>query len=223
MTSVAFLCSASVLALAASSALAGAHPALAAKPTNLHPFHVPPGVLYNQNSNWGYAIDSQNFSDTYSAYSSAAADDFLIPAGYKWKITGVDVSGMYFNGSGPATSEAITFYTNKNGRPDKVKATFTLNCVDSGGSFACTLPEKGQGLSGGTRGKRYWLSFVANCDFNTCGQWGWYQNTITHNDPGQWENPANGLGTGCTTWANTSACIAGVADDYAFDLKGKSR
>jgi hypothetical protein len=223
MTRIILLSTASLLALTAGGALAGSHPGLLAKPTGLHPFRLPSGVLYNQNSNFGYGIDSQNFSGSSSSLSSAAGDDFVIPAGQKWRITEVDVTGMYFNGSGPAKSEVVTFYTNKKGRPDKAKATFTLNCTDSRGSFACALPGTGQRLSGGTFGKRYWLSVVANCDFISCGQWGWVQNTVTHNKPGQWENPQNGFGTGCTTWNNTSTCIPspGVVDDYAFDLKGK--
>jgi hypothetical protein len=198
---------------------------LAVKQTNLTVFPVSPGVLYSQNSNFGYGIDSQNFSGSFMVYNSAAADDFAIPAGHRWKVTEVDVAGVYFNGSGPAKSEVVTFYTNKNNHPDKVRATFTLNCVDSRGNFACRLPGKGQTLSGGTNGTRYWLSVVANCDFTTCGQWGWVQNTATHNKPGQWENPADGFHTGCTNWTQSSTCFGGspFADDYAFDLKGKSR
>src|SRR5256885_1665053 len=131
MTRITLLCSASLLALTAGSTLAGPHPGLVAKPANLRPFPVPPGVLYNQNSNFGYAIDSQNFSGSSSSLTSAAADDFVIPAGQKWKVTEVDVAGVYYNGSGPAKSEVVTFYTNQKGRPDTVKATFTLNCVDT--------------------------------------------------------------------------------------------
>ena len=226
MTRVVLLCSASLIALTPGYAFAEARLATALSPA-IHPHRLPLAVLYNQNSNFGEPVTSQNFSTSFAVYDSAAADDFVIPAGHKWHVTEVDVTGMYFNGSGPATSEILTFYTNKNNRPATVKATFTLSCVDSNGNFACKLPGRGQSLSGGRNGKRYWLSVVANnCDFaNGCGQWGWVQNTTTHIKPGQWENPNNGFGTGCTSWTDTSKCFGGppIADDYAFNLKGTSR
>ena len=50
----------------------------------------------------------------------------------------------------------------------------------------------------------------------------WVQNTVTHNNPGQWENPGGGFGTGCSTWNNTSTCVGSGADDFAYDLIGTS-
>src|SRR2546423_12330550 len=89
-----------VLALTAGSAIAGSRPSVAVKPTNVHPIQARASILYTQNSNFGYGIDSQNFtSGTYSpTYNSAAADDFVIPKGKIWKVTEIDVTGVYFNG-----------------------------------------------------------------------------------------------------------------------------
>lgn len=178
-------------------------------------------ILYNQNHDYGYSVISQNFASE-SVDNAAAADDFMVPKGKIWNVTGVDVAGEYFVGTGPASSEIITFYKTDHGRPGKVMgAPQTLTCTDTAGNFACTI--KTVHLSGGTKGKRYWLSVVANCD-SACGEWGWIQNTATHHDPGQWENPGGGLGFGCTSWNDTSSCItlSGVVDDFAFDLRGKS-
>lgn len=218
MIKPALLVSTTAIALMAGAAPVESGPAPVARPANLHPPAVPPNVLYDQNSNFGTAISSQNSS--YSSYSTAAADDFVIPAGRKWKVAEVDVTGAYYNGSGPADSEVVTFYTDRKGYPDKAKAAFTLNCTDTAGSFACKLPGKGQALSGGTGGRRYWVSVVANCDFISCGQWGWVQNTKIRHYEGVWENPENGFGTGCTTWTRNSACFL-MPGDYAFDLRGK--
>lgn len=224
MTRIALLCSASVIVLTAGQVFAESPLPFMAGAANLKMNPASPGILYDQNSNFGYGIDSQNFSSSFASfYDSVGADDFIIPAGHKWKITEVDVAGMYFNGSGPARSEVVTFYSNNKGHPGKTRATYTVNCTDTAGSFACNLPGQGQSLSGGTNGRRYWVSVVANCDFTTCGQWGWIQNTTTHNDPGQWENPGDGFHTGCTTWTDTSTCTGLSSDDYAFDLKGKDR
>lgn len=187
---------------------------------------IPSGetVLYDQNRNYGYSILSQNFTSGSfgTSYDSSAADDFVVPAGTVWKVTGVDVAGQYFVGSGPAKSVVVTFYRNEGGRPGTIISRQTLACSDTAGSFACTIPTVT--LKGGGNGKRYWLSIVANCDYSSCGEWGWVQNIKTHKDPGQWENPAGGLGLGCTSWSDTSSCNLQTdgADDFAFDLRGKS-
>ena len=116
----------------------------------------------------------------------------------------------------------ITFYQNDGGHPGAVIARQTLACADTAGNLACTI--RTVRLKGGLSGRRYWLSIVANCDYDTCGEWGWVQDTTTHDDPGQWENPAGGLGVGCTSWSDTSSCNlqTGGADDFAFDLRGET-
>ena len=44
------------------------------------------------------------------AYDSQGADDFTVPDGATWKVSEVDVTGLYFNGPGPAVSENVFFY-----------------------------------------------------------------------------------------------------------------
>jgi hypothetical protein len=141
------------------------------------------------------------------------------------------VTGVYFNGAGPASSEVVTFYkSKKSGLPGAIAArgtaSYTLNCTDTAGSFQCKIPGPkghGLGLSGGTSSKDYFVSIVANCSFvGGCGEWGWVQNNTDHNNPGVWENPANGFGTGCTTWTPTNTCIGLGTDDFAFEIDGTS-
>jgi len=220
------LAATAVIALTAGTAMA-AQPMLAS-PTVGHQV-VGKGkgkTLYNQNSNFGYGIDSQNFSSTDAAYDDAGADDFIVPKGKTWTVNEVDVTGVYYNGSGPATSEDVTFYADSSGVPGKAvkKGTFTnLSCTDTSGSFACKLPKKGVKLAGGSKGTRYWVSVVANCPFSGCGQWGWVENKTINNDPAVWENPSGGFGTSCTSWGVNATCLGSsvYAGDYAFDLKGK--
>jgi hypothetical protein len=224
MGKTALLAGTAMFALASSGVLAAPHPATVARAINHQPIQSKGSTLYNQNSNYDYAIVSQNFTSGSmgTAYDAAAADDFVVPRGKTWKVTGVDAAGVYFYGSGPASSEVITFYKNNQGHPgDIVGKPQTVVCTDSAGNFACKI--LGVKLNGGKRGTRYWLSVVANCSYDACGEWGWTQ-TSTHNRPGQWENPGGAFGTTCSTWNNTSTCLtqSGVVDDYAFALKGKS-
>src|SRR5262245_60984616 len=67
--------------------------------------------LYNQNDDDnGVGIVSQNFETSLDAYDAQAADDFVVPDGHSWQVKEVDVTGVYFNGPGPAVSENVTFY-----------------------------------------------------------------------------------------------------------------
>jgi hypothetical protein len=83
MNKTVLLAGSAVLALATGSALAGSHPAFAVKATNVRPIQSPGNTLYSQNSNYDYAIVSQNFTSGSmgTAYDAAAADDFVVPKG----------------------------------------------------------------------------------------------------------------------------------------------
>ena len=223
MTRIGLFAGTAMVALISNGVLAGSNPGVAPKVIAGQGIPSKGTTLYSQNSDYGYAIVSQNFtSGALTSYDAAAADDFVVPKGKVWKVTGVDVAGEYYYLSGPAASEIVTFYKNDNGHPGTIVGNpQTVNCTDTAGSFACTI--KSVKFAGGKKGKRYWLSVVANCDHSTCGDWGWVQTITTHHAPGQWENPGSGFGQGCSSWSSTSSCwVEAGADDYAFDLKGKS-
>jgi hypothetical protein len=169
-------------------------------------FAAPNTLLWNQNANFGGPVFSDN--------DAAAADDFAVPSGQTWHVAEVDVTGMYFNGSGPASSEVVTFYTDKSGKPGRVyRGPFTLNCTDNDGSFQCILPKPVK-LPSGT----WWVSVVANCDFATCGQWGWTENTTVQGNEAVWRDPAGK----CMSFKPLHRCLGGSPADLAFDLVGKA-
>jgi hypothetical protein len=177
-------------------------------------------VLYDQTSNPSGSTytNSQNFG-TGNSNSTAAADDFVVPDGQTWIVKEVDVPGLYFNGSGPATSESVTFFKDKNGTVGKTVAELdNLNGADDNGSFAITLGNKGVKLRSG----HYWVSVVANLSFEAGGEWRWENQATgtTEGDPAMWQNPG---GTTCTTWTAESVCFGGPIGDQMFTLKGKAK
>jgi hypothetical protein len=179
-------------------------------------------LLYNQNSNGdGDAVGSQNFtSGKFPSSDDAGADDFVVPKKTKWKITEVDVTGYYYNGTGPAASLNVIFYKDDHGVPGKAvkKGTFT-NLVggDANGSFAITLPGHGLTLKPGT----YWVSVVANCSYTgDCGEWAWELSPDIHGSQPMWEKPAST--TRCITWTPIETCF-GYPGDLEFALRGKAK
>jgi len=189
------------------------------------------GTLFDNNSgDSGIGISSQNFEPANDAFDDAAADDFIVPQNTKWHIKQVIVTGVYYNGSGPAVSENVTFYTNKSKLPNTVKKTYTgIVGTDNGtGSFVIKLPSAAT-LSGGANpaGKHYWVSVQVNMDFGVGGQWGWEGSLNNPTAPAApyndaWENPGDGFGTGCTTWTVEYTCIGdlGQGPSKMFALKG---
>ena len=177
-------------------------------------------VLWNQNSNSnGQNILSMNFTSTGTAYNSQAADDFVIPTGKTWRITEVDVSGVY-SGSGPANSENVFFYRNAKGMPGNAisKATFNnLQGSDSNGNFAITLPNGGFRLKAG----HYWVSVIANMAEGCCGVWAWNINSVQHHDQATWQNPGGGLDN-CRSWGTLENCWS-LGPDLMFALRGRVR
>lgn len=218
MSKTVLMAAAAAFALTAGGAMAAA-PSIGAHSGKIAPsIHTLKGakMLYNQNSNSnGEGIVSQNFSTTDSIYDAAGADDFVVPSGKTWKVKQVDVTGLYFNGSGPATSENVIFYKNKGGMPGAIKKEVdNLSGTGSGGVFSIPLGTKVK-LKPGT----YWVSVVANMNFPGFGEWGWEENGTIHGNPAMWQNPGGGFGV-CPTWGTVGSCI-GFTGDFMFDLQGK--
>ncbi|MCU0414617.1 MAG: T9SS type A sorting domain-containing protein [Ignavibacteriaceae bacterium] len=178
-------------------------------------------VLYDQTSGAGTnSLTSQNFEASFDAYDNQGADDFVVPAP-GWAIDLVENLGVYYNGTGPATSVNVFFYNNSGTLPGTLVEQ-RLNVIPSGGlatgSFVIPI-SPAVNLAPGT----YWVSIQANLDFNVGGQYGWTEHN-PFNSPSAWQNPGGGFGTPCATWgARVATCAVGTAPytDFAFRLSGQ--
>jgi hypothetical protein len=224
MNKTLLLASAAALVLSVGAASAKSLPGVASpKGTFAHQtvFKTPKGsvTLYDQNSNdSGSGIVSDNFdSGSFPSYSDQAADDFVVPSGHTWKVKEVDVTGIYFNGSGPADGVNVFFYADDGGLPGKlVKEIDNAKYTDAGfGTFAINAKAK---LKAGT----YWVSVQADMNFvGGAGEWGWEVSTVQNGNEAAWQNPGGGFGV-CPTWGTLSSCL-GFGPDLMFALKGKDK
>src|SRR6476659_8244169 len=113
---------AAILALASLPLIATAGPVSASHAATFKPVIHEDAVLYDQTADPGsFIIISQNFEASLDQYDSQGADDFTVPAGKIWSVTGINVLGGYFNFSGAASpgaeSETVTFYKDNAGKP----------------------------------------------------------------------------------------------------------
>ena len=219
MNKAALLAAASIVALCASGASAAGMPEMASSGV-VGPLLIPNGakLLWNQNSNdAGNYVNSQNYSSTFFAYDDQAADDFVIPYSRTWRITEVDVTGHY--NIGPAASENVIFYRDKEGKPGRPVRNGTFSNLNGTGgpNFALVLPGRGLRLRAG----HYWVSVVANEEYDPYGQWLWEVSSVQHKDQGTWQNPSGGF-SNCTTWGTLESCLD-QGPDLMFDLRGTSR
>jgi hypothetical protein len=193
----------------------GASHAGASRVATFQPTKLGTCVDQSDNDN-GNAVVSQNFEKTFDAYDSRGADDFKLKKTCQVKM--VMVYGQYFNGSGLAQSENVTFYRDMAGVPGGVISNQqNLAGQDDGlGNLTIDLDSPV-----GLRAGKYWVSVQVNMDFNQGGEWGWNLNNRQRGNPGVWRNKGDGFGTGCIHYTAVTSCLAGVdGPDYAFMLHG---
>jgi hypothetical protein len=182
---------------------------------------TPATILYDQtDADVGDAISAQDFGKDLENFDDMAADDFTVTIGEAWNVKGIDVVGAYWGlqEPGPADSVNVTFHADEADLPGTPVCSATIvPAVDDNGSFVLRLDPQLL-LSPGTT---YWLSLQANMDYWTRGQWGWEMRSVQGGEyPSKWQNPRNGFGTNCITWADTEACIPTAGVDYMFRLAG---
>jgi hypothetical protein len=210
----------------AAGAESGARPTAtgSGRVTSLSPSAPNLEILYDQNnSDAGNGISSQNFTDpdgSFDIYDDGGADDFVVPAGETWTVQEVVVTGVYYNGFGPADSEHVRFYMDDGGRPGAILADRpNLAGTDLGGSFDILLGSDVV-LTEGT----YWVGVRVNMDLGSGGQWGWEIRTAQGGaNASMWKNRKNGFGTGCTDWETMETCIFGGPQgtpDFMFAVAG---
>jgi hypothetical protein len=205
----------------APTASAGNSPARAGHGRALAPAVPNAAVLYSQNDNdAGVGIVAQDFTDAdLDIYDAEAADDFTVPGGSRWILTGITATGVYFNGFGPADYEKVVIYADAGGMPGAVVYARKWQARDTAGSFTFPVPDVR--LASGT----YWVSLQAVMAFASGGEWGWETRTVQSGDAAMWRNPGDGFASGCTDWGNMVDCIgpSGEGPDFMFAVYGRTK
>ena len=196
----------------------GTSSAAPAAPTPTFP-SSPTDVLYDQMDSPASVpggVTSQDFETAFDTFDSFAADDFVVPAGQSWDISGVDVAGEY-NGAGPAASFNVFFYANAAGNvPGTLVASRLANPFTNAANASITLTSP-VSLSAGT----YWVSVQARQDIGTAGQWFWDNRTASSNQGAAWQNPGGGFSGTCHSWTRKMTCLPTQnGPDQLFRLLG---
>ena len=156
---------------------------------------------------------SQNFEPEFHEYDDVGADDLEVSR--RCRARALTVVGTYFSSNGPARSETVTFYRDKNDRPGRVLSTETVVGEDIIGTFEIVLDRAVRLRPGRT----YWLSAQVNMDFVCCGQWGWMLRA-GEGTSALWRNPGDGWGSGCIDWTPVPECYPGApGEEFMFEVR----
>jgi hypothetical protein len=175
-------------------------------------------LLYQQGGPIVGASLSQNFEAAQDANDSLTADDFVVPA-EGWTLDRITASGQVNTGSSLPDDVTINiwFYANDTNLPgDKVCGyEFVRDAEIWDTNLTIVLPHVCV-LDAGT----YWVSVQVNLDSGV-NRWGWNTTTTVANNGAAFQNPGDGLGTGCTTWTDIGTCAnLGFSVDTIYALYG---
>ena len=134
------------------------------------------------------STNSQNFNPSNDAFDAMAADDFVVPAGETWTITGALVRGTQ-DGTTPATAADVKFFADAGGAPGAEIPTGAAAATDYP---RMNLAFAGPALTAGT----YWFGVSAILDPGTSApfsQWYWSENSEQFGAKSVYRNPGNGL------------------------------
>lgn len=176
-----------------------------------------PPILYDQTDNGsGNGAPDQDFEAGYDTYDAEGADDFVVTDAEGWTVLAIDTIGTT---GGVAASVNINILDDNGGAPGNVICSYPATAtVDTAGSLSTTLPTPCP-LPGGNT---YWLTQQTQQDFATQGQHFWSNRTVQTGNPGHWQNPGDGFGSGCTTFTPMTTCGVGggTNPDFLFAIRG---
>jgi hypothetical protein len=160
-------------------------------------------VLYDQSGVADGIAPAQDYQSSLDAYDSEGADDFVVtdPAG--WTVSAFNFQVSFASSPPAGTTYDIDVYEDANGQPGASACAYaalsgTLDASETALSVA--LPSPCMLIPG-----RYWIAFSAKLDFPPKMYWMTGAGSSIDNI-GEWREPGDGNGTGCTDWTAMSSC-----------------
>jgi len=180
-------------------------------------------ILYDQyNSAGANSLTAQNFEAAYDAYDTFLADDFNATPGKAWRITQIDVDGVYV-GSGPATSFNVYIHRNAAGNlpkdPPAITRLAQSYTVVGASTFRIAVAPP-MFIPKIRPSDHLWVAVQANLNFVPGGQWFWTDRSVQSFSGSAWKNPGGGFGVGCTSWGNMNTCLTQTDPDLMYTLFG---
>lgn len=186
---------------------------------------LPTETLYDQtDSAGGNGAPDQDFEAALDSYDCRGADDFEVPVNFWWEVTQIQTVGT--TGTPGNATVNVWFYADASGTPGTELCSYSgLTPTDNAGSLTIDLPDACH-VEG-----RAWVAIQVDQNNGSFGQHFWSNRSTQSFSASKWENPGNGFGTGCTTWADQAGTLdgnpatgcgvgGGANPDFLFTLVG---
>ena len=164
---------------------------------------------------------SQQFPDFGNSVIQSA-DDFEVPDGVEWMLSGVVAAGTFFNSPtpGPLDDVRVQVWSDAGGLPDM------LLCDETGANLLAPGPDMSLALSacaGPWPPGIYWVSVMGVMPFVPSGQVAWVPNDSNNLAEFAFQDPDGLTGNPCVTWGSgiTTCGIGAAFPDLCFILEGE--
>ncbi len=143
-----------------------------------------------------------------SGDNDQAADDFTVPAGQAWLVTGAQAPGPDIG----TYDFRITLFTDAGGKPGSQIAQGGATLSAAPGALI-TFPLNAAPL---LQPGHYWVSL----QIMNLVSWAWRNRTVLSGSPAMWQSSTGD--NGCSTWTVRTTCFpdTGGAPDQVFSLQG---
>jgi hypothetical protein len=169
--------------------------------------------LDHQATGTGLATPSYFYED--GSGDEQAADDFTVPAGQVWTITGAQAPGIGLPLSGDFDFR-VTLFTDSAGKPG-TQITQTQSTIPVADELYTLHVDGAPQLQPG----HYWVSI----QLMNLATWMWRNRTVLSGSPAMWQNPDGSDGKPeCIAWNLRTTCEPDTAafPDQAFSVLGDS-
>ena len=181
------------------------------------PAIAPAATLYDQLDDQATGTGSGTPSYFYEdgTGDEQAADDFTVPAGQMWTITGAQAPGIGVPLSGDFGFR-VTLFTDAAGKPG-TQITQTQSTTPRADELYTLHVDGAPQLQPG----HYWVSI----QLMNLATWMWTNRTVQSGSPAMWQNPDGSDGKPeCVTWNLRTTCESETSafPDQAFSVLGDS-
>ena len=168
-------------------------------------------VLYDQTDNATFSNHGSNeWITPNEGFTDQIADDFIVPSGQSWQISGLDVLGI---GGYASPTVNMFIYANAGSLPGT--ELFRQSVV------ATNEPDYSVAVSGtpNLNPGNYWIS-VQQTGTGVGTAWYWEERSVQSGNPAAYRNPGGSSVATCTAWSVLSTCFSSSTPDELFKLSG---
>jgi hypothetical protein len=130
----------------------------------------------------GNGLVSDTFTD-FPTYTAFTFDDFTVPSGFAWDVSGFHADGMYDSGIVIPDSYTFEIYPDSAGHPACGTPVYTVTVAPGAPGLTDSVGvldySPGGTLTTILAGK-YWASVSVTLDYDTRGQWFWASSSNPH-------------------------------------------